>query len=44
MEFTKAEMNVIEDAINESVKKEIRELVDLELALIGGGIADPAWA
>jgi len=44
MEFTKAEVNVIEKTINESVDKQIRELVDLELALIGGGIADPAWA
>jgi len=44
MEFTNTEVNVIETAINESMDKQIRELVDLQLALIGGGIADPVWA
>jgi len=44
MERTKIEVSVVEYATKESPVKEIRELFDLELALIGGGIADPVWA
>jgi len=44
MEFTKSEINVIERLVNETSGKDIQELQDLELSLVGGGIADPVWA
>jgi len=40
MEFTKVEMAVIEEAAQQQAVNEIRELSELQLALIGGGIAD----
>jgi hypothetical protein len=44
MEFTKSEINVIEQLVNETSGKDIQELHDLDLSLVGGGIADPIWA
>jgi hypothetical protein len=43
VEFNKAEVAVVESAFIESVEKDIRELGELQLALIGGGIGDPVW-
>ena len=40
MEFAKSELNVIEEAIQEAARNDIRELNDLQLALVGGGIGD----
>ena len=40
MEFNKAEVIVIEEAIQEAVSNDIRELNELQLALVGGGIGD----
>jgi hypothetical protein len=40
MEFTKNEIAVIEQTVNEQVEVQMRELADLELALIGGGCGD----
>jgi hypothetical protein len=39
MEFTKIEILVVQDAVASS-EAQIKELGDLELALIGGGIGD----
>ncbi len=44
MEFTKVEMAVIEEATQQQAVNEIRELSELQLALVGGGIADVAIA
>jgi hypothetical protein len=43
MEFNKIEVAVVESAINESDKKDIRDLNELQLCLIGGGIGDVVW-
>jgi hypothetical protein len=43
MEFNKVEVAVVESAVIESIEKDIRELGELHLALIGGGIGDPVW-
>ena len=43
MEFNKIEVAVVESAINESDKKDIRDLNELQLSLIGGGIGDVVW-
>ena len=40
MEFNKAEVTVVEVAIQEAVSNDIRELNELQLALVGGGIGD----
>ena len=40
MEFAKTEMNVVEEAVQEAARNDIRELNDLQLALVGGGIGD----
>ncbi len=40
MEFTKVEMAVIEEAVHQQAVIEILELCELQLALVGGGIAD----
>ena len=40
MEFAKTEMTVVEDAVQEAARNELRELNDLQLALVGGGIGD----
>jgi len=40
MEFTNIEVKAVEKTINEKAEKEIRELGDLQLALVGGGIGD----
>jgi hypothetical protein len=43
MAFNTAEVAVNENAVNEPIQKEIRDLSELQLALIGGGIGDPVW-
>ena len=40
MEFAKTELNIIEETVQAAVNNDIRELNDLQLALIGGGIGD----
>ena len=40
MELTKIELNFIEETVQAAVSNDIRELNDLQLALIGGGIGD----
>ena len=44
MEMTNVEMAVIEEAVQQQAVNEIRELGELQLALVGGGIADVAIA
>jgi hypothetical protein len=43
VEFNKTEVAVLEDAVNGAVENEIRDLKELQLALIGGGIGDVVW-
>ena len=40
MEYAKTEMTVVEDAVKEAARNNIRELSDLQLARVGGGIGD----
>ena len=40
MEFAKTELNMIEETVQAAASNDIRELNDLQLALIGGGIGD----
>ena len=40
MEFTKIEVTEVEQLINEVFEKDVRELADLQLAFVGGGIGD----
>ena len=40
MEFAKTEMTLVEEAAKEATQNDIRELNDLQLALVGGGIGD----
>jgi hypothetical protein len=40
MEHTKIEAEVLENAVAAAVEEQVRELNDLQLAFIGGGIAD----
>ena len=44
MEFTKVEVNVIEQIVNQATEIEVRELNELQLALVGGGIGDVVFA
>jgi hypothetical protein len=44
MEFVKHEVEAVAQVINELPEKQISELHDLQLALVGGGIADPIFA
>ena len=41
MEHTTIEVASIQDTANQASDKNIHELQDLQLALIGGGIGDP---
>jgi hypothetical protein len=43
MEFTKVEVTLIEQAVKENAEKEIRDLAELQLVLVGGGIGDIVW-
>jgi len=43
MEFNKVEASVIETSIHEAAEEELRELGELQLSLIGGGIGDVTW-
>jgi len=40
MELNNIEVNVIQDTIKEANEDQVRQLNDLQLALVGGGIAD----
>jgi hypothetical protein len=40
MEMTNVEMALIEEAVQQQAVSEILELCELQLALVGGGIAD----
>jgi hypothetical protein len=40
MEFTKTESQIIEEAVNETHDASVRDLNDLQLAFVGGGIGD----
>jgi hypothetical protein len=40
MEFTKEEVTVIAETVKEITEMEIRDLGDLQLALVGGGIGE----
>ena len=40
MEFSTTEITVAKDAVQEAARNELRELNDLQLALVGGGIGD----
>jgi hypothetical protein len=40
MEHTKIETKVLENAIAAAAEEQVQELNDLQLAFIGGGIAD----
>lgn len=44
MEFSKVETKVIETAIDEAADNELRELGEMQLSLIGGGIGDVTWS
>jgi len=44
MEFTKTELDVLEKVTQDNATEETKKLLDLQLALVGGGIADPVWA
>ena len=43
MDFDKTEVAVLATVVSDSVENEMRDLSDLQLALIGGGIGDPVW-
>ena len=38
MDHTKTEVNAIEEAVKEAAESQIRELHDLQLAYVGGGM------
>ena len=40
MELKKLEVSVVEDAVALSAEAQIRELCDLQLAVVGGGIGE----
>ena len=40
MEFTKQEVTVIAETINEISENQMRDLSDLQLGLVGGGIGE----
>jgi hypothetical protein len=44
MEFTKNEVVAIEEAVSQAAELEVRELNDLQLAMVGGGCADVSFA
>jgi hypothetical protein len=40
MEVSKVEIAVVEKAVSESTDRQLRDLSDLQLALVGGGIGE----
>jgi hypothetical protein len=40
MEFTKTEIALVQEASQEANEQNVRELTDLQLALVGGGMGD----
>jgi hypothetical protein len=43
MEFTKAEIAVVEVAVVEATESNVRELNDLQLMLVGGGCGETVY-
>lgn len=43
MEFTKTEMAIVKQTEADGVKQEVRDLSELQLALVGGGSGDIVW-
>jgi hypothetical protein len=43
MEFTKAEIAVVEDAAVEATESNVRELNNLQLMLVGGGCGETVY-
>ena len=43
MKFDSAEVAILESVANGAVEKELVDLSELQLALVGGGIGDPVW-
>lgn len=44
MEFTQVEVIEIAETFKQIAEKEMRDLTDLQLALVGGGIGDVTWS
>jgi uncharacterized protein (UPF0212 family) len=42
MDHTKTEINAVEEALNVAAEAQVRELNDLQLAFVGGGIGEVA--
>ena len=40
MEISESEVSAVEQAVNEIPEKQIRELSEMQLVLVGGGIGD----
>ena len=43
MEFNKTEVAILENTVSAAADKEVRDLSELQLALVGGGIGDVVW-
>jgi hypothetical protein len=43
MEFNNTEVAILENTVSAAVDKEVRDLSELQLALVGGGIGDVVW-
>lgn len=44
MELTKTEMDLVKDADAKAIDAEVRDLNDLQLALIGGGVGEVTFS
>jgi len=44
MEHTKVEVDAVETVVARVEEQDVRPLIDLQLALIGGGIGDVTWS
>jgi len=44
MELTKAEVEAVKHVVEQAEQTELVRIEDFQLALVGGGIADPVWA
>jgi len=40
MEFAKVEVDVVQETVKQSAEKQFRDLADLQLAYLGGGIGE----
>jgi hypothetical protein len=43
MEFNNTEVAILENTVGAAADKEVRDLSELQLALVGGGIGDVVW-